>query len=138
MVSVRVTLNQANITKLVTEPRSPVVRYSHRLGAATTATAKLLVGVDTGRLRQAIGYTVTPVPPHVSRVRVTAATNYALVHHEGHKPIKPRRAKVLAWRNKQGDRVFAYRVRAVAGNKFLVKAVMAVTGKPVRRRRARR
>jgi hypothetical protein len=136
VVKVRVEIHQRGIQQLVSGPRSPVVRHMTRVGAATTTVAQTLVGVNTGRLRQAIGFTVTPLPPTRVRTRVSANTNYAMVHHQGHKVIRPRRAKLLRWKNKRGEYVFAKKVRAVAGTKFLTRAVQAVTGKRVRKPRS--
>jgi len=131
MAKVRITTNQSAINALVTNPRSPVYQQAARIGVTCATVAKIKVGVDTGRLRQSIQDELIPRPPKLT-VRVSAPVNYAKVHHEGHGVIRPRRKKVLAWKE-GGKTVFAKRVGPVAGNPFLVDAVEEVTGKRVRR-----
>lgn len=130
MARVRVNISQAAVNRLVTDPASPVVRQANTLGAAVSAAAKINAPVDTGRLRQAVDHELIPRPPNLT-VRVSCPVNYALVVHEGHGEIRPRRAKALRFR--VGRRVvYTKRVRPVAGRPFLTDAVRQVTGKSPR------
>lgn len=130
-VRVRIDLNQAAIAGLAA-PGSPVYRQMTVIGQTVATVAQLKAPVDTGRLRQSIDVEMISKPPLLT-ARVVAPVNYALVVHEGHGWIYPRRAKVLSWRRRGGQRVFARRVRPVAGRPFLTDAVREVTGKRVTR-----
>lgn len=134
MARVRVDINEAAITRLVTDPSSPVYRHMVRVGATCSAVAKINAPVDTGRLRQAIDFEMISRPPRLT-ARIKVTVNYALPVHEGHGVIRPRRAKALHWKGRGGGDVFVTRVGPVPGRPFLVDAVRTVTGKTVRRGR---
>jgi len=92
------------------------------------AVAKRLVGVDSDRLRGSIG--TEPVTRNtLPAVRIGSTVKYAYVHHQGHKPIVPVRAKALRFKPK-GSRTFIFRmrVRAVKGNHYLKNALPAARG----------
>jgi hypothetical protein len=81
--------------------------------------ARRRVGVDEGQLRNDL---------HVQFLRgllfpgveVGSDLAHAAHHHRGHGVIRPKRAKVLAFKPKRSGRlVFAMEVRAVAGNPYL-------------------
>jgi hypothetical protein len=109
--------------------RGPGVRRDMlRRGKRVEAVAKRLVGVDHGALRADIS--TEPVQRGgVPGARVGSRKKYARVHHDGHKPIVPVRAKVLRFKPK-GSRVwvFAKRVKAVKGTKYLTRALPAARG----------
>lgn len=134
MARVHIEINQTAIEQLVTNPASPIYRHMVAVGATVSAVAKVKASVDTGRLRQSIDFELISRPPELT-ARVFAPVDYAEVVHEGHGEIRPRRAKVLRWRGKDGEYHYARRVRPVAGNPFLVDAVKEVTGKTPRRGR---
>lgn len=130
-VRVRVDLSQSGINAQAA-PGSTVYRQMQRIGSTTATVARLKAPVDTGRLRQSIQTDMISRPPRLT-ARVSAPVNYAVFVHEGHGLILPRRARILSWVQRGGRRVFARRVRPVAGRPFLTDAVREVTGKRVTR-----
>lgn len=123
----RVNISQAGMQQLVTNPAAPTYRQMVAIGTAVTSVAKGLAPVDTGRLRQSGDLEmVESYPELTARIKFTA--RHAYVVHKGHGEIRPRRARVLAWR-RGGRWNYAQRVRPVAGRPFLTEAVVIVTGK---------
>jgi hypothetical protein len=107
---------------------TPVYRHAQRVGGAVKIVAKGTVGVDTGQLQRSID-NATLSGSRGPVARISATSRHALVHHEGHKAIRPKRSDTLVFRTKDGAIVRTKRVRAVRGNQFLTGAVTAVTGK---------
>lgn len=88
--------------------------------------AKILCPVDTGRLRQSIGWSMHGSSPETMSVRVGSNVKYALVVEKGHGEIRPVRAKALRFPVKGGRVVYAKKVRPVAGQPYLRPALHAV------------
>lgn len=127
MARVRININQAGVRAFAqTHGRAHMVR----VGEVATGIAKRLAPVDTGRLRQSIDYRVTGTVDLATRVRSGARYSYWV--HEGRGEVRPRRARVLAWR-RGGRWHFARRVRPTRGQPYLRRAVEAATGKRVTR-----
>jgi hypothetical protein len=112
-------MDQRGLFVLLHSERGAVWQDTERKVRRIEAKAKRKVGVDTGRLRSRIFSEVSrrgasPVG------RVGADVEYALVHHEGHGPIVPVRAKVLMFTPKGSRKpVFTTHVRAVPPNRYL-------------------
>jgi hypothetical protein len=113
------------IRVLMTNPAGGVARDMYRRGQNVRSAAMREVGVESGRLRTSL---------HVEQVRrgdtlvTTVGSNveHALVHHEGHHEIVPRRpGGVLVFRVHGGPIVFTRHVRAVEGTHYLKKALPA-------------
>lgn len=127
MARARVHINEAALRAYAqTRGRAHMIK----VGEASSAVAKRLAPVDTGRLRQSIGYRVTGGVNQTTRV--SSGAKYSLWVHEGRGEIRPKRARVLAWR-RGGRWHFAQRVRPMRGRPYLRRAVEAVTGKRVKR-----
>jgi hypothetical protein len=110
---------------LMTNPVGGVVRDMYRRGQNVRSAAMNYVGVDTGRLLTSL---------HVEQVRygdavgarVGSNVEHALVHHEGHGPLVPRRpGGVMVFRVRGGPLVFTKHVRAVEGTEYLRKGLEA-------------
>lgn len=132
MARVRVDIYGSGLRRLVHDPAAPTYRQMAAIGAAVASVAKGLAPVDTGRLRQSGDFELIGRYPTLT-ARVSFPVKHAYVVHEGHGVIRPRRARVLAWR-RGGRWNYARRVRAVPGRPFLTEAVAVVTGKRVRLR----
>lgn len=132
MARVRVDINQAGIAAMV-QPGSDAYRHIDRVGSVVSTVAKLKVGVDTGRLRQAINHRVIVRKTQVT-ARIQARPKYAKIHHEGRRAIEAAPGRVLRFRAKDGTIVYTKRVKGVAPNPFLTDAVKEVTGKTPQRR----
>jgi hypothetical protein len=118
-------INHAAVNHLLRSPTGPVARDMLRRGRNVERVAKRLVGVDSGRLRASIN-TELVQRAGAPAAKVGSRVRYSRVHHEGHGVIVPRRAKALRFRPKGSGRwVFAMRVRAVAGTKYLTRALIA-------------
>jgi hypothetical protein len=87
--------------------------------------ARILCPVDTGRLRQSIGYSFHGASAQTRSVRIGSNLEYALSVENGHGPIVPVKAKVLRFPAKGGGVVFTKRVRPVAAQPFLRPALKA-------------
>jgi hypothetical protein len=122
-------LDRAAVQRLLTNPRGGVARDFQRRGQRVLAVARREIGVDTGQGRASLQ--VRPLrPPYQPGVEVGSDLEHVKHHLRGHGVIRPRRAKVLAFRPKGGGRmVFTRRVRAVAGNPFLQRALRAARGR---------
>jgi hypothetical protein len=120
--------NVGAIRVLMTNPVGGVARDMYRRGQNARSAAVQNAPADTGRLRTSI---------HVEQVRhgdavgarVGSDVEHALVAHEGHGPLVPRRpGGVMVFRVRGGRLVFTKRVRAVPGTEFLRKALPAARG----------
>lgn len=125
-MTTRYVLDHAAVGRVLRGPG--IQRDLYRRGKRVEAAAKRFVGVDTGRLRASISTDLVTRNSYPA-VRIGSTVNYAYVHHQGHKPIVPVRAKALRFRPK-GSRVwvFAKRVRAVAGTHYLTRALPFARG----------
>lgn len=85
--------------------------------------------MDTGRLRQSIGWSIHGSSPESMSARVGSNLEYALAVENGHGPIVPVKAKVLRFPVKGGGVVFTKRVRPVAPQPFLRPALHSVARK---------
>lgn len=90
--------------------------------------------VDYGGLRGSVN---VKKGPRSTGGQLYADASYAVVVHEGHGEILPRRSGgVLSWLDRlTGDRVFARRVGPVAANTFLIRACKVFGLKRVTRTR---
>ncbi|HLR97592.1 MAG TPA: hypothetical protein VK053_23935 [Jiangellaceae bacterium] len=129
-----ININQAGLQRLVSDPRTPTYRQMNRIGRAVQSTAAQLAPVDTGRLRQSGDTDMRPGRGSLV-ARVGFSARHALWVHEGtgiygprRAPIVPRRAQVLAWRDRGGWR-YARSVRGMRPRPFLRRATRLVTGK---------
>jgi hypothetical protein len=112
------------IRVLMTTPTGGVARDMYRRGQNVRSAAVRDAPADTGRLRASI---------HVEQVRHGDATGarvgsnieHALVAHEGHGPITPRRPGGVLVFPVRGRWVFTKHVRAVEGTEYLRKALPA-------------
>jgi phage gpG-like protein len=122
----RVVINQAAVNALLRSPGGIVGRDMYRRGKNVERVAKRLVGVDSGLLRSKIN-TEPIMHRGAPGAWIGSRVRYAAVHHSGHGVIRPRRpGGVLVFRPKgSATVVFATRVRAVAGNPYLTKALPA-------------
>lgn len=131
----RVNLDQRAIQRLAA-PGGLVHRGARTVGTAVQAAATRLAPVGTGRLRQS-GDTEVLTRSNAAVARVSFSARHALWVHEGtgiygprRRPIVPRRARVLAWRDRRrGGWRFAHSVRGMRSRPFLRRAVRLVTGK---------
>jgi hypothetical protein len=116
-------LDQAAVRRLLTSPRGGVARDFYRRGQRVRTIAAREIGVDTGQGRASLR--VRPLQGrYAPGVEVGSDLKHVLYHLRGHGVIRPRRAKVLRFKPKGGGRyVFAMKVRAVAGNPFLQRAL---------------
>lgn len=130
-----ININQAGLQRLVSDPRTPTYRQMTRIGRAVQSTAQQLAPVDTGRLRQSGDTEMRP-----GRGSLVARVGFYVRHawwvHEGtgiygprRRPITPRRARVLAWRDRRGGWRYARSVKGMRPHPFLRRAVRLVTGK---------
>lgn len=143
----RVTLNKAGLDHLLRSPAGPVVKEITTRTRTTSNLAKRNVGVDTGRLRSSIQYTVNI---HHDKVvgTVGSMVQYARYHHDGTgihgptgKPITPKSGKFLVFPSKQKGAgtgrgrgrglVFATQVSGTKPNPFLVEALAAAVPYPI-------
>lgn len=134
MARVRVDINQAGISSMV-QPGSQAYRHMDVVGSTVATVAKLKVGVDTGRLRQAINHRMIVRKTQVT-ARIQARPKYARIHHEGRGPIEARPGRTLRFKGRDGQIIYRKRVGPAKGNPFLTEAVQQVTGKTPRRRDA--
>ena len=134
----RVTISQTGLQRLVSDPRTPTYRQMTRIGRAVQSTAQQLAPVDTGRLRQSGDTQMRPGRGSLV-ARVGFSAKHALWVHEGtgiygprRTPITPRRARMLAWRDRRGGWRYARSVRGMRPRRFLTRATRLVTGKTPR------
>lgn len=121
-MGVRITYHEQNIHELLHSPAEGV--YQNGVASPvrkTLAIAKATAPKDTGRLANSHLSTIVDEGVRI-RGRVEATVEYAIYVHEGHGIIRPRNAKVLAFRI-GGTLVFAKQVKPVAGKPWLVEAL---------------
>lgn len=120
------------IQALVRSPQGPVAVDLLRRGRAVEAAAKIGCPVDKGRLRSSITAEIVMVAGGlVCRIGTNVA--YARAVHDGTgiygprgAPIRPVRAKVLAWPGRGGGGGgFAMYVKGSPGRPFLARALPA-------------
>jgi hypothetical protein len=121
--------DRANIFRLLHSPAEGPHREVASVTRKTSAIAKATVPVDTGRLKNTHTESVTDEGARLVG-RVAATAEYAIYVHEGHGVIRPKNAKVLAFRV-GGQLVFARQVRPVDGRPWLVNALKAASPWPV-------
>ncbi|WP_435111317.1 hypothetical protein [Nocardiopsis synnemataformans] len=135
----RVYLHHFELEELLRGPHGPVVQEVTSRSRTVSNLAKRKVGVDTGRLKGSIRFTVRVQGSRVIGT-VGSMVQYAPYHHEGtgiygprRQPIRPVKAKVLAFKPK-GSRatVFATQVRGARPNPFLIDALREAVPWPVR------
>lgn len=122
-MAVRHKLDQAAVQRLLTSPNGGVARDFARRGDRVRAIAGQQIGVHTGRGRASLRN--RPLRGRHAPGREIGSDLESVKHHlRGHGVIRPRRAKVLAFRPKRSGRmVFTRRVRAIPGNPFLQRAL---------------
>lgn len=133
-LSVRVDVHQAQMEAGM---RAGGLRFMNRYAERVTTRARVLAPVDTGRLRQSIGWRL-----QLGRHRVTgvieARASYAVYVHEGTgiygpsgSPIRPKSGKFLVFPARRGSSrggrrlIFAREVKGQRANPFLVRALRA-------------
>jgi hypothetical protein len=145
---VRVRINQVEVARMMRSPDGPVVRHIEVLTRRTLNQGKRNVRVDEGTLRASLHQQVTVSADEV-RGRVDTPLEYGLYLELGtglfgpkKQVIRPVRAKALRFEVKgkkpvrgKGSRpvVFARYVRGVEGDRWLTRALEAVSPYPVRR-----
>ena len=144
--------NKAVMEKILTSPIGGVAKDMLKRGVRVQARARRNLSgvtgsgprrVNTGLLRASIFVKFIPRPQDVA-VRVGTDVYYAIWIHDGtgiygpkHTPIKPKQAKVLAFRSKvygakkgkYAGWVFARSVKGMKPNPFLKNALEAADGK---------
>lgn len=121
---------------ILSSPQGGVAKDLFRRGKKVEARAKKNLEndprrVDTGALRSNINTQLLSVGGKPA-VRVGTNLYYAIFVHDGTgiygpkgTPIVPKTKKVLAWKGKSGNKIFAYSVVGMKPNPFLKNAVMA-------------
>lgn len=129
-------LDQRQLALMLTSPSGTVAKDLIRRGVKVVAKAKRNLTrnphrVNTGTLRSSIKWELLSLGGKPV-VRVGSNVFYATYVHDGTgiygprgTPITPRSKKVLTWKNKRGQRVFAVRVKGMRPNPFLKDAVDA-------------
>lgn len=136
----RVNLHHLDIEALLHGPQGPVVREVVSRSRTVSNLAKRKVGVDSGRLRGSIRFTLQV---EHGRVVGTIGTmvQYGIYHHEGtgiygpkKKPITPKSAKMLAFSPKGsgGKVVYAKSVKGSKPNPYLIEALREAVPWPIR------
>lgn len=129
MANVRVTIRQSEMATFLHSPDGPIHRAVASRVRKTDAIAAATCPVDEGRMRNARNSGVRDEGNRlVGFVEFTA--DYAIYVIKGTgiygpkgRPIRPRTARVLAFRLPDGTRVFAKQVRGSPPNPFLVNAL---------------
>lgn len=121
---------------LLTSPSGAVAKDLYRRGIKVQAKAKLNLQrsprrIDTGTLRSSIQVQLLTIGGQPV-VRVGTNLFYAIYVHDGTGiygpkgvPIRPKTAKILAWRSRTGKKIFAHQVKGMKPNPFLRDAVSA-------------
>jgi HK97 gp10 family phage protein len=121
---------------ILSSPNGAVAKDLFRRGKKVEAKAKKNLNesprrIDTGTLRSSIN---TQLLSLGGKPVVQVGTNlfYAIYVHEGTgiygpkgRPITPKTAKMLSWKNRKGARIFAKSVKGMKPNPFLKNALMA-------------
>lgn len=140
----QVNLNRAGLDEVLRSPNGPVVKEVTARARSVSNLAKRKVGVDTGRLKGSIQYTVTIYFDRVVGT-IGAQTQYARYHHDGTgihgptgKPITPKNGPFLVFTPKKQGRgrgkspvVFATQVSGSKPNPFLTDALAEVVPYPI-------
>lgn len=139
----RVDLNRAGLDEILRSPTGPVVKEVTARTRTTSNLAKRKVGVDTGRLRSSIQYTINIQHDKVIGT-VGAQVQYARYHHDGTgihgptgKPITPKNGPFLVFTPKKTGRggkspvVFATQVSGSRANPFLTDALAEAVPYPI-------
>ncbi len=138
----RVTINRSEMHNLLRGPGGPVVQTVDRYTRRTANAARAGAPVDTGHLRASIDTSVRTTSTRVIG-RVSSPLDYARFVHDGtgiygprRRPIRPKRAKMLAFRPKGGRTVvFAREVKGTKPRPFLLRALREVSPWPVTEKR---
>lgn len=77
--------SQADILKLVNDPRGPVIPHLRRIGRVIVAAARRQVGKDTGELARSIHYDLHRYGG-LPEVWIGTYNSIAYLHHEGTRP----------------------------------------------------
>lgn len=113
-----VVLDAPAVDRLLQGPDGPVARAVFDAATRVQLAARAQVGKDTRDLERSIVKRPFTAPGGEVGVAVGSSLPYALVHHEGHGPIRPVRARVLRFQSR-GQVVYARETRAVAPNRYL-------------------
>jgi hypothetical protein len=137
-VEVRVVRYPDVVEHITNSPQGDVMQDLLKRGNRVLNAARRLCPVNTGQLRASLFCEAVTMDGGPA-VRIGSNLDYATYVHEGHGPIVPVSAKILAWpginNSGKGSRryrggatsgyVFAHRTRAVAGRPFLLDALDA-------------
>lgn len=135
----RIKLNKAGLDELLHSPTGPVFKEVTKRSRATSNLAKRRVGVDTGRLRSSIQYSVNSYFGKVVGI-VGAHVQYARYHHDGTgiygptgKPITPKSGQFLVFtikgpspgkgKRRPKTKIFTTEVEGSKANPFLTDAL---------------
>jgi hypothetical protein len=116
----------ANFVRTFETPGGMVGRYVKRKGDQTRDVAKVLVGVDTGKLKRSIRTGNVDRHPRGFQVEVGSKLPYAYAHHQGTPPhtIRPRAGGVLHWGTRRGGPTVAVvHHPGTRGTKYLSRAL---------------
>ena len=121
-------IDRPGIAAVTRNPAGPVGSHLRKIGRKLVILAKRDVGVETGKLRQSIHYTVLTGASGLI-LHVGSNDPIALIHHEGTRPhiIMPNRSRALRFRQ-GGTMVFARQVRhpGTRANPYLSKHLARV------------
>lgn len=134
----RINLSKAGLDEILRSPNGPVVKEVTKRTRSTSNLAKRKVGVDTGRLRSSIQYTVNAQHDKVVGT-VGAMVQYARYHHDGTgihgpkgRPITPKNGPFLVFTPKGAKKpVFATQVAGSKPNPFLTDALAEAVPYPI-------
>lgn len=119
---VRITLDQKAIDRLKA-PGGDVDTFTRRVAARARDTAKMNLtadgSVDTGRLRNSVQYQRFPSARRAVNYQVGTNLDYGIFLEKGTRDHGPRTAKVLRFKGKSGQFVFAKRVRGIRATRWL-------------------
>lgn len=111
--------------------RNAASRWGKKTAISLEHRAKQGAPVDMGRLRASITHTVIETGNNVI-ARTGTNVTYAAYQEFGtgiygprRQLIRPKNAKVLSWKNRSGQRVFAKFVRGVKPKRYFTKALVA-------------
>lgn len=125
-VIVRINIKQANIRKMYSDPKGPIVRGVLRMSKKVERKAKRLSPVDKGQLRASITSQIV-FRGGIPIGRVGTNVKHARWVHEGTGiygprgvPIRPKTAKVLVFKPKGSTKnVYVKSVKGMKGRPFL-------------------
>lgn len=135
--------DQAGLHALLHSPRGPVAADLLRRGRRVESKAKVLCPVDQGRLRSSITHELVTSGDDLI-VRIGTNVSYARFVHDGtgiygptRQPIRPKRARVLAWpvrgttsvRRSRSGRMVRSRAQVRTGTAF-ARQVAGSPGRP--------